>query len=161
MSRWSPRARRFESPLLIVDVAVPRDVAPEVTTVDGVTLLNLDDIRDWAGRALVLRAEEARRVHQIVVEKVEHFEVEATARQAAPLVAQLHDHARGNPRAEIERFSARLSTLDDAERAALEALTKGIIAKLLHTPSVRLKEDAGTPQGQRNAATIRDLFDIG
>ena len=149
------------TPLLIVDVAVPRDVAPEVTTVDGVTLLNLDDIRDWAARALVLRAEEARRVHQIVIEQVEHFEVESTARQAAPLVAQLHDHAEAIRRAEIERFSARLSTLDDAERAALDALTKGIIAKLLHTPSVRLKDDAGTPQGQRNAATIRDLFDIG
>jgi glutamyl-tRNA reductase len=150
-----------ETPLLIVDVAVPRDVAPEVTALDGVTLLNLDDIRDWAARALVLRAEEARRVHQIVIEQVEHFEVESTARQAAPLVAQLHDHAEAIRRAEIERFSARLSTLDDAERAALEALTKGIIAKLLHTPSVRLKDDAGTPQGQRNAATIRDLFDIG
>jgi len=149
------------APLLIVDVAVPRDVATEVTALDGVTLLNLDDIRDWAGRALVLRAEEARRVHQIVTEQVEHFAVEVTARQAAPLVAQLHDLGEAIRRAEIDRFGARLSTLDDAQRATLEALTKGIVAKLLHTPSVRLKDDAGTPQGQRNAATIRDLFDLG
>jgi len=150
-----------KSPLLIVDVAVPRDVAAEVTAVDGVTLLNLDDIRDWAGRALMLRAEEAHRVHQIVHEQVEHFGVEATARQAAPLVAQLHDHAETIRRAEIDRFSARLSSLDDAQRATVEAITKGILAKLLHTPSVKLKDDAGTPQGQRNAATIRDLFDLG
>jgi glutamyl-tRNA reductase len=150
-----------KAPLLIVDVAVPRDVAPEVTAVDGVTLLNLDDIRDWAGRALMLRAEEAHRVHQIVHEQVEHFGVEATARQAAPLVAQLHDHAETIRRAEIDRFSARLSSLDDAQRATVEAITKGILAKLLHTPSVKLKDDAGTPQGQRNAATIRDLFDLG
>jgi glutamyl-tRNA reductase len=146
---------------LIVDVAVPRDVAPEVTALDNVTLLNLDDIRDWAGRALMLRAEEAHRVHQIVTEQVDHFTVEATARQAAPLVAQLHDHAETIRRAEIERFGARLANLDDSQRAALEALTKGILAKLLHTPSVKLKDDAGTPQGQRNAATIRDLFDLG
>jgi len=150
-----------KAPLLIVDVAVPRDVAPEVTALDNVTLLNLDDIRDWAGRALVLRAEEARRVHQIVTEQVDHFAVDATARQAAPLVAQLHDHADTIRRAEIERFSARLATLDESQRATLEALTKGIVAKLLHTPSVKLKDDAGTPQGQRNAATIRDLFDLG
>src|SRR3954467_10145959 len=150
-----------KAPLLIVDVAVPRDVAPEVTALDNVTLLNLDDIRDWAGRALMLRAEEARRVHQIVTEQVDHFSVEATARQAAPLVAQLHDHAESVRRAEIERFSARLSNLDEGQRATLEALTKGIVAKLLHTPSVKLKDDAGTPQGQRNAATIRDLFDLG
>jgi glutamyl-tRNA reductase len=149
------------APLLIVDVAVPRDVAPEVTALDNVTLLNLDDIRDWAGRALVLRAEEARRVHQIVTEQVDHFAVEATARQAAPLVAQLHDHAETIRRAEIERFSARLANLDESQRATLEAITKGIVAKLLHTPSVKLKDDAGTPQGQRNAATIRDLFDLG
>jgi glutamyl-tRNA reductase len=149
------------APLLIVDVAVPRDVAPEVTALDNVTLLNLDDIRDWAGRALMLRAEEARRVHQIVAEQVDHFAVEATARQAAPLVAQLHDHAETIRRAEIERFSARLSNLDESQRATLEAITKGIVAKLLHTPSVKLKDDAGTPQGQRNAATIRDLFDLG
>ncbi|HEY4609403.1 MAG TPA: hypothetical protein VIH06_09370, partial [Ilumatobacteraceae bacterium] len=149
------------APLLIVDVAVPRDVAAEVTALDNVTLLNLDDIRDWAGRALMLRAEEAHRVHQIVTEQVEHFAVEATARQAAPLVAQLHDHADTIRRAEIDRFSARLASLDDSQRAALEALTKGIVAKLLHTPSVKLKDDAGTPQGQRNAATIRDLFDLG
>jgi len=150
-----------KAPLLIVDVAVPRDVAPEVTALDNVTLLNLDDIRDWAGRALMLRAEEARRVHQIVTEQVDHFSVEATARQAAPLVAQLHDHAESVRRAEIERFSGRLANLDDDQRATLEALTKGILAKLLHTPSVKLKDDAGTPQGQRNAATIRDLFDLG
>jgi glutamyl-tRNA reductase len=156
------RARHgSESPLLIVDVAVPRDVAPEVTALANVTLLNLDDIRDWAGRALMLRAEEARRVDEIVSEEVERFGVEATARQAAPLVAQLRERAETIRRGEIERFTARLASLDDAQRAALEAVTKGIVAKLLHTPSVKLKDDAGTPQGQRNAATIRDLFDLG
>jgi glutamyl-tRNA reductase len=149
------------SPLLIVDIAVPRDVAPEVTRLPTVTLLNLDDLRDWAGRALMLRAEEAHRVNAIVSEEVERFGVEATARQAAPLVAQLRERAETIRRAEIERFTARLATLDDAQRAAVEAMTKGIVAKLLHTPSVKLKDDAGTPQGERNAATVRDLFDLG
>ena len=149
------------SPLLIVDIAVPRDVAPEVTRLANVTLLNLDHLRDWAGRALVLRAEEAHRVDAIVSEEVERFGVEATARQAAPLVAQLRQHAEAIRSAEIERFTARLATLDEAQRAAVEAMTKGIVAKLLHTPSVKLKDEAGTPQGERNAATVRDLFDLG
>jgi glutamyl-tRNA reductase len=152
---------RSSSPLLIVDIAVPRDVATEVTTIPDVTLLNLDDLRDWAGRALLLRAEEATRVHEIVSEEVERFGQEATARQAAPLVAQLHQHAEAIRRSELERFTARLAMLDDAQRAAIEAVTKGIVAKLLHNPSVKLKDDAGTPQGERNAATIRDLFDLG
>lgn len=156
----SSRGRSI-SPLLIVDIAVPRDVAAEVTQLAGVTLLNLDDLRDWAGRALLLRAEEALRVSDIVSEEVERFGVEATARQAAPLVAQLHQRAEAVRMSEIDRFSARLASLDDAQRAALEAVTKGIVAKLLHTPSVKLKDDAGTPQGERNAATVRDLFDLG
>jgi glutamyl-tRNA reductase len=152
---------RSSSPLLIVDIAIPRDVAPEVTLLDNVTLLNLDDLRDWAGRALVLRAGEAHRVSTIVSEEVERFGVEATARQAAPLVAQLHQRGEAIRLAEIERFTARLASLDSAQRAALEAVTKGIVAKLLHTPSVKLKDEAGTPQGERNASTIRDLFDLG
>jgi len=152
---------RSTSPLLIVDIAVPRDVAPEVTRMDNVTLLNLDDLRDWAGRALVLRAEEAHRVNAIVSEEVERFAIEATARQAAPLVAQLHQRGEAIRRAEIERFTARLASLDTAQRAAVEAVTKGIVAKLLHPPSVKLKDEAGTPQGERNAATVRDLFDLG
>ena len=155
------RAARLTAPLLIVDIAVPRDVASEVTRLADVTLLNLDDLRDWAGRALMLRAEEAHRVHDIVSEEVERFGVEATARQAAPLVAQLRQRAETIRRAEIERFTARLASLDDTQRAAVEAVTKGIVAKLLHTPSVKLKDDAGTPQGERNAATVRDLFDLG
>jgi glutamyl-tRNA reductase len=150
-----------DAPLLIVDIAVPRDVATEVTELAGVTLLNLDDLRDWAGRALALRAEEAHRVHGIVSEEVERFGLELTARQAAPLVADLRRRADEVRLAEIERFAPRLASFDDAQRAALEAVTKGIIAKLLHTPSVKLKDDAGTPQGERNAAAVRDLFDLG
>lgn len=156
------RARsQSTTPLLIVDIAVPRDVAGDVITLPNVTLLNLDDLRDWAGRALVLRAEETQHVNRIVTEEVERFVVEATSRQAAPLVAQLRRHAEEIRLAELERFAARLASLDESERATIDAVTKGIIAKLLHNPSVRLKDDAGTPQGERNADSVRDLFDLG
>jgi glutamyl-tRNA reductase len=149
------------SPLLVVDIAVPRDVAADVTTLPNVTLLNLDDLRDWAGRALALRAEEAQRVNRIVAEEVERFVIETKSRQAAPLVAQLRQRAEEIRRAELERFDTRLASLDPAQREAVDAVTKGIIAKLLHNPSVRLKDDAGTPQGERNADSVRDLFDLG
>lgn len=156
------QARHASSaPLLIVDIAVPRDVAADVTSLPNVTLLNLDDLRDWAGRALVLRAEEAQHVNRIVVEEVERFVLETRSRQAAPLVAQLRQRAEEIRTAEIDRFGARLGSLDDAQRDTVDALTKGIIAKLLHNPSVRLKDDAGTPQGERNADSVRDLFDLG
>ncbi len=97
----------------------------------------------------------------IVAEEVERFLVESTARQAAPLVASMH----GAP----SRFAPPSSngsplvspSSTSPERDAVEALTRAIVAKLLHEPSVRLKAQAGTPQGERNAAAMRDLFDLG
>jgi glutamyl-tRNA reductase len=153
--------RRGGRPLLVVDLAVPRDVDHAVGSIDGVTLLDLDDLRDWAARGLEQRASEAAKVRDILGEEVERYLLEATARQAAPLVAQLHERADAVRRAELARFAARLAELEPAHRDAVEALTKGIVAKLLHHPSVRLKDDAGTPRGERNAAAVRDLFDLG
>ena len=149
------------TPLLVVDIAVPRDVAADVEQAHNVTLLNLDHLRDWAARGIALRAAEADRVRSIVSEEVERFGLETTARQAAPLVAQLHEKADAVRVAELERFSNRLASLDSAQRVAVEAVTKGIVAKLLHQMSVKLKDDAGSPQGERNAAAVRDLFDLG
>lgn len=156
------RARAMsEQPLHIIDIAVPRDVAPEVAELDGVDVLDLDDLRDWADRGRAKRAKEADLVRRIVVEEVENFGVEQTSRQAAPLVAAMHQAAESVRASELERFAHRLAELSDADRAAVEALTKGIVSKLLHEPSVRLKSDAGTPQGDRNAAAVRDLFGLG
>lgn len=148
------------NPLLIVDIAVPRNVDRSVAEVSGVTLLNLDDLRDWADRGRAARAAEAGRVRIIVAEELERFLFESTARQAAPLVARLHDRAEQIRSSELERFSGRLSELDRVERDTVEALTRSIIAKLLHSPSVRLRHDAGSPQGERNAAAVSDLFDL-
>jgi glutamyl-tRNA reductase len=150
-----------DSPLLVVDIAVPRDVTPDVDGIDGVTVLNLDHLRDWAARGLALRANEAERVRDIVGEEVERFGLEATARQAAPLVAQLYEKAEAVRLSELDRFAAKLASLEPAQRDAVDALTKGMVAKLLHGVSVRLKDDAGTPQGERNSAAVRDLFDLG
>ncbi|MFT3852230.1 MAG: glutamyl-tRNA reductase [Ilumatobacteraceae bacterium] len=147
-------------PLLVVDIAVPRDVAPEVTEIDGVTLLNLDHLRDWADRGLAKRATETERVRAIVAEEIEGYLLEAAARQAAPLVAALHEQAEAVRVGELQRFASRLATLDDAQRVTVDAVTKGVVAKLLHQLSVRLKADAGTPQGERNAAAVRDLFEL-
>jgi glutamyl-tRNA reductase len=157
-ARSGPRSAR---PLHIIDIAVPRDVEAGVADLAGVTVLDLDDLRDWADRGLSHRAGEAERARAIVWEEVERFGVETTARQAAPLVASMRAAAEGIRRHELERFDNALAGLDETQRETVEALTKSIIAKLLHEPSVRLKAQAGTPQGERNAVTMRELFDLG
>ncbi len=153
--------RPSDRPLHVVDIAVPRDVEPSVADLDGVVVFDLDDLRDWADRGLSKRAVEAERVREIVREEVENFVVESAARQAAPLVAAFHDAAEQIRARQVERFGARLAGLDDAQRASVDALTKAIVSKLLHEPSVRLKSQAGSPQGERNAAAVRELFDLG
>jgi len=148
-------------PLHIVDIGVPRNVDPSVGGLPGITLADLDDLRDWADRGLAHRAAEAERVRVIVAEEVDRFLVESTARQAAPLVALMHGAADRVRSSEVDRFTSRLADLDPEQLTAVESLTKAIVAKLLHEPSVRLKAQAGTPQGERNAAALRDLFDLG
>jgi glutamyl-tRNA reductase len=153
-------AGRRHRPLLVVDIGVPRDVDPGVATIPGVTIRDLDDLRDWAARGLAERAAEAEAVREIVLEEVDRFVELTTARQVAPLVASLHDRAEQLRASELERFRSRLGGLSERERDAVEALTRGLVAKLLHEPSVRLKEQAGTPRGERNASAVRDLFDL-
>jgi glutamyl-tRNA reductase len=152
--------QRPDRPLFIVDIAVPRDVDSDVANIDGVTLLDLDNLRDWAARGQAQRATEALAVRDIIVQEIERFNMETTARQAAPLVAQLHERAEAVRAAEIERQNKKLSLLTPEQQDAVDAVTKGIVAKLLHDMSVRLKDDAGTPRGERNSAAVRDLFDL-
>jgi glutamyl-tRNA reductase len=154
-------ADRTDRPLLVVDISVPRSVDRAADALEAVTVLDLEDLRDWADRGLAVRAAEAAGVRAIVDEELERFTVESTARQAAPLVAQLHEQADRIRAAELQRFAGRLSTLEASERESVEALTRTIVAKLLHGPSVRLRHDAGTPRGERNAAAVSELFDLG
>lgn len=154
-------ARSQARPLFIVDIAVPRDVDAAVAELPNVTLLDLDALRDWADRGRSHRLGEVDRVREIVRDEVDRFEQEATALQAAPLVAAMRDRAEAVRLGELTRYASRLGALDDGQRDAIEGLTRSIVAKLLHDPSVRLKQQAGTPQGERNAAAVIDLFDLG
>ena len=83
-----------------------------------------------------------------------------SAREVAPLISDLRAGAESIRSAELERFASRLADLGSAEREAIEALTKGIVNKLLHEPSVRLKDAAGRARGDRLAESLRDLFDL-
>ncbi len=148
------------SPLLIVDIALPRDVDPSVAVLPGVTLRDLDHLNEWAARGLSAREAEVDDVRAIISEEVERFVLSSAQRQAAPLVAQLREAVEETRQTELARFSARLAQLGDEEREVIETITRSIVAKMLHTPSVRLREAAGTPQGERLSAAVRDLFNL-
>lgn len=155
------RARNgIDSPLLIVDIALPRDVDAKVGTIDKVTLRDLDDLGEWARRGLELRAAEVEEVREIISHEVERYTLDQAQRQAAPLVASLREVVESIRTAEMDRYSARLADMTDEQREVVESITRGIVAKILHGPSVSLREAAGTPQGERLAAAVRDLFTL-
>ena len=152
--------RRGGRALLVVDVAVPRDVDPGVAQVFGVTLLDIDDLKAFAEQSLQQRRQEIGKVREIITAELDRFRVEHSAREVAPLVAALRDRAESVRTAELERFRRRLDGLDPAAREAVEGLTRGIVNKLLHEPTVRVKDVAGTPRGDLYADALVELFDL-
>jgi glutamyl-tRNA reductase len=154
------QAHRDGRPLLIVDVAMPRDVDPAVATIGGVTLLDMDDLRAFAESGIASRRLEIAAVQEIVDDEVTRYFDDLAAREVAPLIADLRSRAESVRTAELDRFAARLADLDPKERVAVEALTRGIVNKLLHEPTVRLKESPGTPKADRLADALRTLFGL-
>jgi len=141
--------------LLIVDVAVPRDVDPSAATLPGITLLDMDDLRAFADVGLAERKREIGKVRDLIDEEVARFRELALGREMAPLVAELRARVEELRVAEVERVARNLS---DDDRAAIDAATRSVVAKLLHEPTVRLKDEAGTARGERLAEALRDLF---
>ena len=147
-------------PLLIVDIAVPRNVERAVAELAGVTLLDLDDLR--VGPTAGWRR--APPTPTGCARSSTRSSSGSSPRRRPGRPRRWSPSCTSGPRqiraAEVARFAGRLGGLDDAERDAVEALTRSIVAKLLHEPSVRLRHDAGTPQGERNAAAVSDLFEL-
>jgi len=153
-------ACRGGRPLLVVDVALPRDVDPGVREVNDVTLLDLDDLKDYAQRSAERRRREITKVREILAAEIERYRADRTGRQVAPLVTSLRELGERVRTGEIARFRAKLDGLDPDQRAVVEALTEGIVNKLLHEPTVRVKDAAGTPRGYYYADALAALFDL-
>jgi glutamyl-tRNA reductase len=152
--------RRFGRPLLIVDIAVPRDVDPGAADIPGVTLLDMDDLKAFAESSMDRRRREVARVRRIISAELERLRTERTAREVAPLVSALRSRGEDIRLAELERFRSKLETVDPRTAEAIEALTRGIVAKLLHEPTVRVKEAAGSGRGDLYADTLSALFGL-
>ena len=145
--------------LLVVDIALPRNVDRAAASLAGVTVLDLDDVSAWAQRGRAARSAEAGPARDIIAEQLDRFLLDSTARQAAPLVARLHEHADEIRSSEIERFSSRLGALSDEHRDAVEALTRSIVAKLLHSavgaPAPRRRHPTRRAQRRRRHRAVR------
>jgi len=150
--------RRGGRALLVVDVAVPRDVDPGVGQVFGVTLLDIDALRAFGEQSLEQRRAEVGKVRVIITDELDRFRLERAAREVAPTIAALHARGDAIRAAELERRAARLDQLDPAARELVEQVTRAVVNKLLHEPTVRVKDTAGTADGEALADALADLF---
>jgi glutamyl-tRNA reductase len=150
--------RRGGRALLVVDVAVPRDVDEGVGQVFGVTLLDIEALRALGEQSLQQRRAEVGKVRVIITDELDRFRLEHSAREVAPLVAALRARADSIQAAELDRRAGRLAALDPETRELLEATTRAVVNKLLHEPTVRVKDAAGSAQGELLADALADLF---
>ena len=153
-------AGRQDRRLLVIDAAVPRDVDPAVGELAGVSLRDMDDLRAFAEGQMAGRRAEVDRVRVVLARELERYRAHSAARSAVPVISALRSFGESVRGDELARHAARLAELDDGERAAVDALTRAIVAKLLHEPTVRLKDAAGSPRGERLAEALRALFDL-
>lgn len=151
---------RAGRPLLVVDIAVPRDVEPAVGDIGGVTLLDMEDLRAFVDLGIAERRKEVARVQVILDDELERYLEASSAREVAPMVVALRMRAEQTRLGELDRFQSRLTYLGPAELQAVDALTRSLVAKLLHEPTVVLKGAAGTSRGDRLLVALRELFGI-
>ena len=154
------RRRRGRS-MFFIDIAVPRDLDPAINDLDGCYLYDIDDLERVVKESVAGRREEAVRAEEIVAEETEKFRAWQLALDVVPAIASLRAFAEDVRTGELDRARGWLASLSESERKAVESLTSQIVNKLLHPPTVRMKQAAAAADGVIYAETVRRLFGLG
>ncbi len=153
-------ARRRGRPLFIVDIAVPRDVAPEVGQLDNVFLYDIDDLEAVVAQNLHERRKAAELAEAIMDEEVERFRAWLNALDVVPLIRSLREQAHAIRRSELEEVFRRLPELGERERQIIEAMTVTMVNKFLNVPTLKLKEFASEGRAGETLQLVRRLFGL-
>jgi len=147
--------------LLLVDLAVPRDLDPAIRDLDGCYLYDIDDLDQIVAETLSGRRREAERAESLVAAEAEKFHEWHASLDVVPAIASLRAKAEEIRAAELRKADALLGRLDDSQRKAVESVTSQIVNKLLHLPTVRMKQAAAAADGVLYAEAVRHLFGLG
>jgi glutamyl-tRNA reductase len=151
-------SKRRGRPIFFVDIAVPRDIDPAVNEIEGCYLYDVDDLERVVEESVAGRREEAVRAEAIVSEEAQRFRDWQLSLDVVPAIASLRALAESIREDELARAEGRLGSLSPSQRRAVESLTAQIVNKLLHPPTVRMKEAAAAADGVLYADAIRHLF---
>jgi len=148
---------RHKRPLFFIDIAVPRDVDPAVGELDGCYLYDIDDLEAVVSETLAGRRAEAEHAERLVALEAQRFKEWRASLDVVPAITSLRARAEEIRAAEL----AKLGDLPEHERRTLDAVTAQILNKLLHLPTVRMKEAAAGDAGPQVADVVRHLFGLG
>ncbi len=149
---------RAGRPLILIDIAVPRDVDPLVRQFEQVLLHDIDDLQAVCTANLEERRKEVGRAQGIIDAELNLFETWWGSLQVVPTIKALRDRAEAIRQIELQKALPRLGELTDRQRSVVEALTVGIVNKMLHQPTVRLKAQGGNGAGTNYVQILRELF---
>jgi len=149
---------RKQKPVFIIDISVPRNVDPGINDMDNVYLYDVDDLRGVVDSNISERQKEAAKAEAIVEDEIETFRKWMMTLNSVPTVIALRERAEAIRKDELERFFNRFPSLGEKERKAIEGMAGGIINKLIHAPTVALKNDA--EDKDMLIALIKRLYDL-
>jgi len=153
-------ARRKNRPMFFIDIAVPRDVDPELNKLDGIFVYDIDDLQQAIASHVADRKKEAEKAEAIINGEVEKFQARQQTLDVVPTIVSLQDHLETIRQAEIDRVRGRLGPMSPEQELAVEALTRGIINKIMHTPITTLKSAARDPESTTVIELVRRLFNL-
>jgi glutamyl-tRNA reductase len=146
--------RRKNRPMFFIDIAVPRDVDPEMNKLDGIFVYDIDDLQQMVASHISDRRAEADRAEAIVQLEVDKFQARMQTLDVVPTIVSLQEHLETVRQAEIDRVRGRLGNLTPEQELAVDALSRGIINKIMHTPITTLKSAA---RESSESTTVIDL----
>jgi glutamyl-tRNA reductase len=153
-------ALRKNKPMFFIDIAVPRDVDPEMNKIDGIFVYDIDDLQQAVTLHVADRKKEAEKAEAIVNGEVEKFHARLQTLDVVPTIVSLQDHLETIRQAEIDRVRGRLGSMTTDQELAVEALTRGIVNKIMHTPISTLKTAARDPESTTVIELVRRLFNL-
>jgi len=153
-------ATRKNRPMFFVDIAVPRDIDPAVNELDNAFVYDIDDLEQVVDANKRQREREAVWAEQIVNEEVQRMARRLASHEVAPTIVALEERLNRIRQSELERYRGRLGTLTPEQREAVDALTRGMLNKILHGPVTELKSGAGRPEHGALVQMIRKIFGV-
>ena len=155
-------ATRAERPLCLIDIAVPRNIDPQVADISNTRLFNIDALKNLVDANRALREQAVDQVRAIIAEQADEFWQWHIARRAVPVIAELRERAENIRAAELDKALRRLGhlNLSERDRNVIAALSAGIVGKLLAAPTVHLKQVVLNGDGQVYLDTLRELFEL-